>query len=78
MARKKMPTDIHAVMVAWGRKGGKARAKKLTPAERKALGERLADARRKKIPPAERSRIAKAAVAKREEYRKKRASKDGD
>jgi hypothetical protein len=62
---------MQTVMAAWGKKGGKARAKKLTAADRKALGERLAEAR-KRIPPEERKRIAKAAVAKREEYRQQR------
>lgn len=71
MSRKKTPTDIHAVMAAWGSKGGKAKAQKLTPADRKALGRQLAEAR-KRIPPAERKRIAKAAVAAREEKRQRK------
>jgi hypothetical protein len=71
MPRKTIPTDMQAVMAAWGRKGGKAKAKKLTAADRKALGQRLAEAR-KRISPEERKRIAKAAVAKREEYRQQR------
>jgi hypothetical protein len=69
MPRKKVPDNIHAAMAAWGSKGGKAKAKKLTPADRKAIGKRLAEAR-KQIPAEERIRIAKAAVAKREEYRR--------
>jgi hypothetical protein len=52
MPRKKAPADIHAAAVALGSKGGKAKAKKLTPADRRALGERLAQAR-KQIPPEE-------------------------
>jgi hypothetical protein len=71
MPRKKTPTDMHAAAVALGSKGGKAKAKKLTPADRKALGEQLAKAR-KQIPAEERKRIAKIAVAKREEYRRQR------
>jgi len=69
MSRKNTPTDIHAAMAAWGSKGGRARAKKLTPADRKALGKRLAEAR-KQIPSEERQRIAKNAVAAREEKRR--------
>jgi hypothetical protein len=72
MSGKKTPADLHAAAAALGSKGGKAKAKKLTPADRKALGKRLAEAR-KHIPPEERRRIAKAAVAKREEYRRQRA-----
>jgi len=71
MPRKKASTDMHAAAVALGSKGGKAKAKKLTPADRKALGEQLAKAR-KQIPAEERKRIAKIAVAKREEYRRQR------
>jgi hypothetical protein len=71
MPRKKAPPDIHAAAVALGSKGGKAKAEKLTPADRKALGERLAQAR-KQIPPEERTRIAKAAVAAREQKRQQR------
>jgi hypothetical protein len=71
MPRKKAPTDIHAAAVALGSKGGQAKAKKLTPSDRKALGEQLALAR-KQIPPEERKRIAKAAVAAREQKRQQR------
>lgn len=71
MPRKKMPANIHEAMAAWGSKGGKVKAAKLTAAERKELGKQLAEAR-KKISPEERRRIAKAAVAKREEYRRQR------
>ena len=63
--------DLHAAAAAMGSKGGRAKAQKLTPAERTAIGKQLAEAR-KKIPPEERQRIAKAAVAKREQYRRQR------
>jgi hypothetical protein len=56
---------------AWGRKGGKAKNGKLTAAQRQEIGQRLSEAR-KRIPPEERRRLAKAAVAKREEYRRQR------
>jgi hypothetical protein len=56
---------------AWGRKGGKAKNAKLTAAQRKEIGQQLAEAR-KRIPPEERRRLAEAAVAKREEYRRQR------
>jgi hypothetical protein len=71
MPRKKPPTDMHAAAVALGSKGGKAKAQKLTPADRKALGQQLAKAR-KQIPTEERKRIAKIAVTKREEYRRQK------
>jgi hypothetical protein len=63
--------DLHAAAAALGSKGGRAKAQKLTPAQRKAIGKQLAEAR-KQIPAEERKRIAKAAVAKREEYRRQR------
>jgi hypothetical protein len=69
--KKTTPSDLNAAAAALGRKGGLAKAKKLTPAERKAIGKQLAEAR-KQIPPEERKRIAKAAVAKREEYRREK------
>ena len=74
MSRKKTSQsnpDLHAAAAALGSKGGRAKAQKLTAADRKAIGEQLAEAR-KQIPPEERKRIAKAAVAKREEYRRQR------
>jgi hypothetical protein len=60
-----------AQWAAWGRKGGKAKNAKLTAAQRKQIGKQLAQAR-KRIPLEERRRLAKGAVAKREEYRRQR------
>jgi hypothetical protein len=71
MTRKKMSENIHEAMAAWGSKGGKAKAAKLTAAQRKKIGKQLAESR-KQIPPEERRRLAKAAVAKREEYNRQR------
>lgn len=55
--------------VALGRLGGKAKAAKLSAAERAEIGKRLAEAR-KSIPAAERRRIAKLAVTARERKRR--------
>lgn len=71
MPRNKPTSDLQAAAAALGRKGGLAKNAKLTAADRKAIGKQLADAR-KGIPAAERSRIAKAAVAAREEKRRSR------
>ena len=68
MPRKRGSGDVSAAAALMGSKGGKAKAAKLTTAQRKEIGKQLAEAR-KKIPAGERRRIAKAAVAKREEYR---------
>jgi len=62
-------SDLSAAAAALGRKGGLAKAQKLTTADRKAIGKQLAEAR-KAIPADERRRIAKAAVAAREEKRR--------
>jgi hypothetical protein len=61
---------MSAAAALMGSKGGKAKNAKLTASQRKEIGKQLAEAR-KKIPPEERSRLAKLAVAKREEYRQK-------
>ncbi len=71
MPRKRGSGEISSAAALMGSKGGKAKAAKLTAAQRKEIGKQLAEAR-KRIPPEERSRLAKAAVAKREEYRRER------
>lgn len=73
MVRKRK--DPHAV--ALGKRGGEARAKKLSAAELSAIGRAGAAARMRALTAAERSRIAKIAVEAREQKRKQRAGKGG-
>jgi hypothetical protein len=68
MAKKQNP---HAV--ALGKLGGKARAKKLSAAERSAIASKAGNARTDRLSPAERKRIATLAVRAREAKRAARA-----
>jgi hypothetical protein len=58
-------------------KGGRARAKALTKAERRAIARKAAAARMKKLTPEQRSQIARKAVAAREAKRKNVAAVSG-
>jgi hypothetical protein len=68
MTQKQNP---HAI--ALGRLGGKARAKKLSAAERSAIASKAGNARTSSLTPAERRRIATLAVIAREEKRAAKA-----
>lgn len=70
--RKTARADVRSAAAILGSLGGKAKAEKLTTADREAIGKQLAEAR-KRIPPEERKRIAKAAAAAREARREKKA-----
>jgi hypothetical protein len=68
MAQKQNP---HAV--ALGKLGGKARAEKLSAAERSAIASKAGNARTSSLTPAERKRIATLAVKAREAKRAAKA-----
>jgi hypothetical protein len=46
--KTKLPKQIREIFAAYGREGGKARSKKLTPEQRKRIAKKAAETRWKK------------------------------
>jgi len=70
-----MTEKLNPHAVALGKLGGKARAAKLSPAERSAIASKAGKARSSKLTKAERVRIAKLAAKAREDKRAKTRQK---